>query len=80
MRECEEMQKELTDSRQHGNNRQCRLHTLHVRVLDTKKSLPKNKDRKSLCLSLSYLPSLPSRLQVPPSTGPISKQLEVIYL
>lgn len=69
MRECEEMQKKhrFASTRQ----QQAVSTTYIIRVLDTKKSLPKNKDQKSL-VSLSYL-TFPIRLQLLLSTGPISK-------
>lgn len=70
MRECEEMQKELTDSRQHGNNRQCRLHTCSCighQELSTKEQGSKES------VSVSFLLTFPIRLQLLLSTVPISK-------
>lgn len=69
MRECEEMQKELTDSRQHGNNRQCRLHNSCIghQELSTKEQGSKES------VSVSFLLAFPIRLQLLLSTVPMSK-------
>lgn len=68
------VREEETPSSRSTRQQQAVSTTYIIRVLDTKKSLPKNKDQKSLYLSLSYLP-FPIRLQLLLSIVPISTYL-----